>query len=456
VSIREPGGAARRMRSTAGPVVTGSRLVHWVEVHRRLALGLILLLALAFGAVRIGTDPPTMSTGQTERWWPVVLDLLQGQGYVQCIPEYFPFCGAGNRVTAMREPAPVLLFAAAARLAGPSLLAASILELVLNLAIVLGVFLLTREWAGGRAALLAALFWAAYLPAIKLVPQVSAELLAAVGVTWGVFSYLRARRTGRARDWVAAGACMGVGGLSRSPLLVVALVLAAGLLVSPPAATDRGRRFSWPLLRPAVLFSLAVLAVISPWLARNDAVFGRPMPSTLVGYNLYRHNHMIAADRFSPRFVGSDEARQAILALVSRRPDLRGSENEAQMDAVYKSEALRVIVAHPARYFFLCAYRFLPLWFNWGIKEAGGGRTGALDYLMILQQIVLLVTALAGWRCRRPLAWPLAIGVVALSVAYMAVNSQMRFIIPVMPLVASLSAMGCLSVARRAGRGGRT
>src|SRR5258706_15236621 len=87
----------------------------WIRRHPTAALVPILLLSTGLCIARILDDPPGRRLNQTERWWPVVTNLLDGHGYVECIPEYFPFCGPSNQVTGMVEPVPVLTFAAVAR-----------------------------------------------------------------------------------------------------------------------------------------------------------------------------------------------------------------------------------------------------------------------------------------------------------------------------------------------------
>jgi hypothetical protein len=197
-------------------------------------------------------------------------------------------------------------------------------------------------------------------------------------------------------------------------------------------------------VRPASIIGLAVLALLGPWVARNAVALGRPViGSTLTGYNLYRNNYMLATDNYL-RFVGPDEGEAAIKALIAQRPDLRGTENEAQMEAVYRTEALHLIAANPVQYALLSVYRFLPLWFNWQFREAYGEHSRAVDYVMMAQQAFLLITALLGLRGNGSQAWPLAAGAVFFSLAHMAVVAQMRFVIPVMPMVTSLSAAGIL------------
>lgn len=422
------------------------RLGRWMKVHPPQVLGLIIIMMLMLGGIRLWFDPPSYESGQTEYWWSVAVNLIEDRGYVSCSPQYFPFCGPTNNVTAMREPAPVVLFTVVAFLSQRSFWAAAGVELVLNIGILLALYGLVREWANVRAAVLAALLWALYVPALTLVPHVSGDLLATLMTTLALWLFLRAQKTGRARYWLAAGMSLGLGVLSRSALLVVAVPLILGLLLK--------LRPTWTgvlkAVRPVVLFGLALSLTIAPWLVRNALAFGQPvLGTTLTGYNLYRHNFMLGTDNYL-RYVGAHEARQAIDALIAERPDLRGTETEAQMDNLYRAEALRVIRDYPLRYVALSLYRFLPLWFNWEVPEAYGLHSSALDYLMMAQQALLLMLAVVGLRrvgWRR--AWPFLASVLIFSLAYMAVNGQLRYLVPVMPLLVSLSAVGSLSLWQR-------
>lgn len=426
-----------------------SRFSAWLDDHLFQALALIVVFALAFNALRLWSEPLTYQTGQTDNWWTVVVNLLDGKGYASCFPKYFPFCGPTNQITAMREPAPVFLFTVTALLSNQSLEAAALVEMALNLAVLVALFWLTREWANPRAALLAALLWAIYLPAIKLVAQVSGDLLATCGLVVGMYFVLRARRTNRLRDWVVAGLGVSVSVMSRSAMLIVAATLIGGLLVEGALKWRAKQQSLLVSARPALVMGLAVLALLGPWVVRNDLALGSPViGSTLTGYNLYRHNYILATDNYL-RYVGADEGEAEIKALIARRSDLNGTENEAQMEAVYRSEGIRIIAAHPAQYLLLSAYRFWPLWFNWQIREAYGEHTEFVDYVMMAQQALLLVLALVGWRGNESRTWMLTVGMVLLSLAYMAVNSQMRYIVPVMPFIISLSAAGLIRLTHR-------
>ncbi|MBA2459930.1 MAG: glycosyltransferase family 39 protein, partial [Gemmatimonadales bacterium] len=312
----------------------------------RWVLLLIMLLALVLGMAELWVRPPSFEFNWENRWWQIAVNVARGDGYVACKTIYFPFCGPGNEVTAMREPLPVLLFALVARVTGESLLAAAAVGVAFNLGLIVAIYYLTRELSDTRAAVLGALLWACYLPPVRLFySQPSGDLPAALAITCGLFYFLRARKTGRRSAWVAAGASLGLATLSRSAALVIPVVLTAGQLLLPRPAERTSRNPLVARLGPAAVFALAWMLIAAPWYVRNYVAFGRPViGSTLSGYYLYRQNHMLPSDDYL-RFVSGGEFVPVIRAMVARRRDLRGTENEAEMSQVYREEALRVIRA---------------------------------------------------------------------------------------------------------------
>jgi hypothetical protein len=312
------------------------------------------------------------------------------------------------------------------------------IEILIYLSILVISYLLTRAWSNSRAGLLAALLWGLCIPAHHLVSQVSGDLLAALLVSLGILYTMLARRSRHLRDWLVAGTCLGLAVVTRSATLVVAAVVIGGAALEPWQKRHGLRE----AVRPALTLSSLILLSMAPWLIRNQLVLGRPvLGSSLIGYNLYRHNYMIDTNDYF-RHVGGKEGRAATQALVSRRMDLVGNENEAQMDLIYREEAMELIRAHPLRYGLLSAYRFLPLWFNWGVREAYGREPSPTDYAIMAYQGILLLLALSGFYRTPERTWPLWGSILALSLIYMAVNSRLLYLTPVMPLIISLSADG--------------
>jgi 4-amino-4-deoxy-L-arabinose transferase-like glycosyltransferase len=426
---------------TAQRLFTGTqnmrqRFQNYLTDHAIEILTSMAMLAIWAGISYLIQNPPQPNAGETVSWWGIATNISRGFGYSLCNQYYFPFCALSNAATAMREPAPVLLFAGVARLFHESLFVAGVTELLLYIGVMFAVFHLTRDWAGPLAGLLAAFGWAVYPRAISLIPQVSGDLLAALSVTVGILFIQRTRKSDRTRDWLFAGLGLGLAILSRSAMLVVALTVIAGLGIERWHL--RQRLLDW--LRPSLLVTAMVASLLTPWLVRTEIVFGQPLVgSSLVGYNIYRQNYMLASNDYF-RNVGTNEGWAAIQALLARRTDLTGHENEAQMDAVYRQEGLKIIAANPIHYVWLSGYRFFMLWFDWRVSEAFGYPMGFNEYAMMVVQLVLMILAFLGLRGNWKEMWPLWASLLMLTLAYMAVNSRLHYIVPLMPLVISLAA----------------
>ena len=416
-----------------------NRLKEYLTEQATVILAIMASIAALIGIIALLLNPPQFQNGETVSWWGIALNLNRGYGYSLCNQYYFPFCDVAGPATAMREAAPVLLFAGVARLFHESLFAAGVMELLLYIGVMAAVFYLARDWKGPLAGLLAAFLWAIYPRAISLIPQVSGDLLATLSVTVGILFVQRARASDRARDWLSAGLGLGLASLSRSVMLVVAVTIIVGVGIERWGL--RQRIVDW--LRPSLLVAAMVASLLTPWLVRTEIVFGRPLVgSSLVGYNIYRQNYMLASNDYF-RNVGTDEGWTAIQALLARRTDLSGHENEAQMDAIYRQEGLGIIAAHPVHYVLLSGYRFFMLWFDWRVSEAFGYPMGFNEYAMAVAQAILMVLAFLGLRGNWKATWPLWASLVMVTLAYMAVNSRLHYIVPLMPLTMSLVAVSC-------------
>jgi 4-amino-4-deoxy-L-arabinose transferase-like glycosyltransferase len=110
------------------------------------------------------------------------------------------------------------------------------------MAIVIAVFYLTREISDTRTALLAALLWTCYLPAIRLYySEISGDLFATLGVTIGLFFFARAQKMNRNGQWLTSGFLFGLAILSRSAVLIVVATLTVVLWDHSCAAMDNSK-----------------------------------------------------------------------------------------------------------------------------------------------------------------------------------------------------------------------
>ncbi|MGB9150653.1 MAG: glycosyltransferase family 39 protein [Burkholderiales bacterium] len=364
--------------------------------------------------------------------------LIRGEGYVSCASNYFPFCGPQNQQTAIREPVPVLIFALG-KILLPNLESGTLIELAFYLCTAWMIFLLLRRF-NRSTALIAVLLWITSVPVQKIIGENSGEIGSAFWFTTGILFFQKGREDSEnLRHWIAAGFFFGLAAMSRSVSFGLAFGLCVGLLLE--------RTLVWRIpfflrIKPVLILAATLLMVMSPWVIRNQLVFGSPvLGSTLTGYNIFRHNSILEEKTLLPRYVGPVEAQIMLDKFLEHVPQTR-KYNEVETQSILMKEGIRVISENPFRYFVLSAYRFLPLWFDFGVRETYVINPSALDGMMVMQQLLLIITGLIGAFQLRQSVWPLTLSAILCSLAYMAIASQIRYLVNIMPLVAGLSAIG--------------
>jgi 4-amino-4-deoxy-L-arabinose transferase-like glycosyltransferase len=404
--------------------------------HKSLLL-ISLLFVFVVDMYVISQRPLHLSDGVSSTWWMIIRNVEAGNGYKACADNYIPNCNITDQTTAMREPVPVFFFVLLGELTQNSTLAFQFSQLIFNLLICWFVYLLAAELGNRTLGLVAAFGWAVYLHAVHTLMHINGDLMAGFFVIAGVLCLTRAIKYDRWRDWLLFGILFGLAVLSRSSVLLVFGVLVAGSAIYLWRAGRLKQEWRQPLLA-VVLFGL----VLSPWVIRNELVFGRPIfGTTLVGYNLYRYN-AIASKEEPPHYVGPTEGYQEVQALVARTPELQLPVDEARVDEIYQQEALKIIRSHLEEYVELVAFRPIPLWFNIGIPDQYGEKLAFFDFLIVVQQAILLLAFLIAiwkgdWYIRL-----LAVSVLFFMFGYLAVDSQLRYMVTVMPLVIVVSVIG--------------
>jgi 4-amino-4-deoxy-L-arabinose transferase-like glycosyltransferase len=171
------------------------------------------------------------------------------------------------------------------------------LNLVLGVTAVFLLYLTAKEALGDwRWALLPALLWAAYPPAVVYTEYVVKENLMVPLLllqTWFLLRLPRSRRP----------AVIG---------LILGLIFGAELMVGPAVLLTGGAivlvllgmqtlRVDWRrvTLRPALAFALGAAIILAPWLSYTAARLGQPVLNTNGAFNLYLGNNPMAEVYFT-------------------------------------------------------------------------------------------------------------------------------------------------------------
>lgn len=380
--------------------MSGARAPRW----RSDAAGVFavaLAARLAVVAWAAGRFPPT---ADGEYYHRLATRLAQGLGYTWAWPD-----GAVTYAAHYPVGYPGAV-AAIYAIAGPHPAAAMALNALVGALAALAVHrLAARAGSRGIAALAGALValhpgLVAYTPAL-MTEGVTGALLACAA--WAAaWAGERAAASRSALPFAAVGALLGIAALVRPQSVLLAPALA---WIAAPAPTP-GRRWSRAL--PAILATVAALAVCAPWTARNCARMGRcALVSVNGGWNL---------------LIGAEPAGNGSWAPLQVPDACREVFDEAGKDACFEREARRRIAERPAVWLALAPRKLAATfdycgaagWYLHASNPAAFGeqRKIALGKAETVYEMLVLLLALA-WAARAPGARGGALAIVRIALA---------------------------------------
>ena len=93
------------------------------------------------------------------------------------------------------------------------------------------------------------------------------------------------------------------------------------------------------------------------------------------------------------------------------------------------------------RYIKAFAFRALPLGVNWRVNDEYGKPSDAIEFALAFLQVGLLLLAVAGIRLAGSWRLPFVLGSALFCLLHMAVVCRMRYLLPVMPIIALFAAV---------------
>ncbi|MFN7964636.1 MAG: glycosyltransferase family 39 protein [Acidobacteriota bacterium] len=211
-------------------------------------------------------------------------NTLDSKAYVdvaQTLVDHHLF-GYGTRSSAFRPPVYPWFLASVFSLAGQNFLVVRLIQALFGALSALALFGLGHLLWDKRVGLLAGLGLALYPFSIYFAGSIMTEglfLLLAVGALWLAALLLERGATRSRIVWLGVVAALAT--LCRPTFLpFLAVGMAAGTLGFV--------RNQWAALKPLLWAALLAVLLVSPWIARNSLLFGRPtFITTYTGLNLY-------------------------------------------------------------------------------------------------------------------------------------------------------------------------
>jgi 4-amino-4-deoxy-L-arabinose transferase-like glycosyltransferase len=307
-------------------------------------------------------------------------------------------------------------------------------------------YLLGRRVFGEAVGLVAGVLAALYSPGIYREGQLLDTALATALATCFLLALLAARDGPTKARWLGAGLLLGLLGLTRPNLLLlapVALALMVGWFRERPPAESLGRL--------AVVFLLGVVLPIVPITGRNYLITGRLVPiSTTGGINFYTGNNP-DSDGYSPIPSGIAWERTWYEAMAE------GANSASAQDGYWRAKGLRFWRQQPLGGLGLLVKKTYLYWnsyeipnnvsYEWGRRHASVLRIVPFTFAFI-GPLGLLGLALGGWRNRDARA--LTLFVVVQMVAVVSFFVCGRYRMPMMPALCVFAGLAITEVVRLA------
>lgn len=441
---------------TAVPPTEAGPAVEEADVARRWAtdwqvhLWAIMLIALI---------PRVIYLAQIYHWpffLSPILDSRTQNGWAETLIKTL---GIGNNEVLAKPPLYAYYLALVKALVGTgdlSLLAARLLQLVAG-AVTCGLtYLVGRRVFGTAAGLLAGLFLALYSPAVFNEGELLDTALATFLATAFLLSLLVTLDRPTAGRCVGVGVVLGLLGLTRGNLLLLA-PLAVALLIERLGQSD-DREEMW---RYAGTFVLGILIAIVPITARNVIITGGGLVpiSNNGGVNFYTGNNS-KADGYTPILSGVAWERTWFARLPgttsSGLPRTVGGLTAGQQDSYWLRQGLSFWRHHTGSALALLLKKACLYWtaydipnnvsYAWGRSHASVLRALPLT-VAVIGPLALMGIALGGWRNRQ--AWTLTLFIAVQWVAVIVFFVNGRYRMPAVPAMCVFASYGILEMIRR-------
>ncbi|MGD0111195.1 MAG: glycosyltransferase family 39 protein [Armatimonadota bacterium] len=442
------GGAAIQAEGPVGSEEKGvsrSLAADW-RVH----LGLITLIALI---------PRIIYLAQIYHWpfffYPV-LDSRTQNAWAEIL---LKSAGIGNTEVMAKPPLYAYYLALIKALVGTgelSLFVARLLQLVMG-AVSCGLtYLIGRRVFGTAVGLLAGAMMACYSPGVFNDGELLDTALSVLLTTFFLLGMLIALDSPTTGRWLGVGLVLGLLGLTRGNLLLLAplsLVLLF-LWMHRNADSDDLRRY-------AGVFVLGIIMVIAPITVRNYLITGGLVPiSNNGGINFYTGNSP-NADGYTPILSGVAWQRTWYVKVPGTTagglPRTVGSLSLAEQDQFWMRQGIRFWVDHTAGALALLLKKACLYWtaydipnnvsYDWGRSHASVLRVLPFTFA-IIGPLALTGMVIGGWRNR--LTWALTLFVLVQWIAVIAFFVNGRYRMTALPVMCVFGAYAILETLRRA------
>jgi Tfp pilus assembly protein PilF len=363
--------------------------------------------------------------------------------------------GIGNIEVMAKPPLYAYYLALVKALVGSgefSLFAARLLQLVMGAVTCGFTYLIGRRVFGTAVGLLAGLMLAFYSPGVFNEGELLDTALSVLFTTFFLLGLLIALDRPTAGRWLGVGLLLGLLGITRGNLLLLAPLALVLLFL-----WSRTNAYSHDLRRYAGVFLLGITITIVPITARNFLITGGFVPiSNNGGINFYTGNNA-NADGYTPILSGVAWQRTWYVRVPGTTagglPRTVGGLSLPEQDSYWMRQGVGFWVHHTASALALLLKKACLYWtaydipnnvsYDWGRSHASMLRILPLTFAVI-GPLALMGIALGGWRNR--LTWALTLFILVQWIAVIVFFVNGRYRMTAVPVMCVFGAYGVLEM----------
>lgn len=405
-----------------------------------LVLSSVYLVRLGFYAV-YGHNYDMQNLFTWDHWGVISKNLADGYGISDNKLMTYYTVSDQLSPTATRSPLPLFFYAAIFKVFGVKLLPMLLVQWLFDVGASVFIYLTAMRLFRSRlVAAFGVLMYALYPALLPYSIGFASEPM--FGMFFAMACYCMVRvveDTSSLKCWALAGAMFGCAALCRPAILPLPVLLGGILFLQ--------HRFK--VVAGGMAMATALALVMVPWGVRNDVAMHKfILTSTLSGYNLYGFNQHIERDHYL-RHVLTPERDAAIEWLVARNGKTFRDFTEVQFDQFLRTEAKRIIKAHPFRFVWLSICRSIWLW----DPRVGHYQSEIIPMALTTINWILLGLAAAACRylgmLRYKGAWILVVSALFFVAVHTPFSAQFRYVVPVFPMVLMMASYAITQIADR-------
>lgn len=331
--------------------------------------------------------------------------------------------------TAQRTPIYPLFLAVIYLIFGRSAIVVQLIQSLVDTVSCYLIFVIALKVFESRTvAVVSALLYAFYFPAVKFVGCILTETLFTFLLLVFVITFLRVLEVLDWKRFLLSGVVLGITSLCKptTQLLPFFLIILLPLFLIRKVKT-------LCLVRNLAILAIATVIILTPWAIRNYLVFGYFTPASSIGGKTFYYGNHLLTYGLAEETVPTNKTWHVWHRVILQAGMLSG--NEFEQDKMLFHKGLENIKHYTLwQISVLLSKKFFLFWVNWKFSQLP-----LLSIAYLLVSGILVMLSLVGFFTLKDDSWTMAIPLISIILyfvlTHVVITTGQRLSIPIMPYI---------------------